>query len=401
MRLLVATDQWSPDAIGGSARVAADTARALVARGHSVTAIVPAHPGRPEYSHDEGVELLRVLRRHGMPGTFADRITTRRAARSLSAQPFDVLVGHQSTVAVGLATALPHVPLALVFHASAVLESRYLQSRSGWRRRAVLRALEPTLARLERRTVSHASRILVLSAFSRELVEQRYPAAAGRIRQARGGVDAIFLAPAADPPAVVRGRYGVPDGAVFLFTARRLEPRMGVEELLTAIASLNGAPVALAIAGDGIQRAALEELTRSLSLTDRVTFLGRVQDRELRALYAAADLFVLPTVAYEGFGMSTVEALASGTPVLGTAVGATPEILAPIDEELIVARAEPDAIADGLRRVIPLLTPELRARCASRARDEYAWESAIVPWEAALIEAATIDEKRVPGNLGG
>ena len=121
---------------------------------------------------------------------------------------------------------------------------------------------------------------------------------------------------------------------------------------------------------------------------------------ELRSLYAAADLFVLPTVAYEGFGMSTVEALASGTPVLGTAVGATPEILSPIDEGLIVQRAEPDAIADGLRRIIPRLTPELRARCERRARAEYAWESAIVPWEAALAEAA-IDEERVPGNLQG
>ena len=56
--------------------------------------------------------------------------------------------------------------------------------------------------------VSRASRILVPSVFSRELVEQRYPAAAGRIRQARGGVDASFLAPPAETPAVVRGRYG-------------------------------------------------------------------------------------------------------------------------------------------------------------------------------------------------
>ena len=127
-------------------------------------------------------------------------------------------------------------------------------------------------------------------------------------------------------------------------------------------------------------------------------FLGRVSESELRALYAAADLFVLPTVAYEGFGMSTVEALASGTPVLGTAVGATPEILAPIDEALIVPRADANALAAGLRRVIPLLTPELRARCAERARAEYAWEVAILPWEAALRES-TIDADPVPGNL--
>jgi glycosyltransferase involved in cell wall biosynthesis len=341
-----------------------------------------------------------VLRRHRLPQTFIDPLATRHAARRLAPAPFDILVGHQATTAVGLAAAMPKLPLALVFHASAVLESRYLRSRSAWHRRAALRALDPALVSLERRAVARSSTIVVLSAFSNELAAGRHPGAVDRIRQLRGGVDASFLAPPPEAAAVVRERLGVPDGGVLLLTARRLEPRMGVEELLGALAALNGQDFTLAIAGDGIQRGALEDLSRSLALTDRVRFLGRVAEGELRSLYAAADLFVLPTVAYEGFGMSTVEALASGTPVLGTAVGATPEILAPIDEALIVPRADPDAIADGLRRIIPRLTPELRARCASRARAEYAWESAIVPWEAALAEAA-IDEKPVPGNLGG
>ena len=124
---------------------------------------------------------------------------------------------------------------------------------------------------------------------------------------------------------------------------------MGLEELLAAVAAVGDPRFTLAITGDGGQRESLERLARSLGIAERVRFLGRVSESELRALYAAADLYVLPTVAYEGFGMSTVEALASGTPVLGTAVGATPEILAPIDEALLVPQADAESLAEGLR----------------------------------------------------
>ncbi len=397
MRILIASDQWSPDTVGGSARVAADTARSLAGRGHSVTAIVPARPGHSARAVEDGVDVLRVLRRHGLPQTFADPIATRRSAR-LAGSDFDVLVGHQSTTAVGLMAGIPDVPLVLVYHASVILEGRYVRSRAGWRERLKLAALDPAHVALERRAVRQASTILVLSAFSRGLLVDQHSGAAGRVRQVHGGVDALFLAPPVEPAANVRARHGIPTDAIFLLTTRRLEPRMGLEELLAALAVADDPRLTLAITGNGDQRASLEKLARALSVQDRVRFLGRVSESELRALYAAADLFVLPTVAYEGFGMSTVEALASGTPVLGTAVGATPEILAPIDDALIVPRADANALAAGLRRVIPMLTPELRVRCAERARAEYAWEVAILPWEAALRES-TIDAQPVPGNL--
>ena len=397
MRILIASDQWSPDTIGGSARVAADTARSLAARGHVVTAIVPAQPDHVVRTIEDGVDVLRVLRRRGLPQTLADPIATRRNARLLSPD-FDVLVGHQSTTAVGLAAGLPGVPLVLVYHASAVLEGRYLTSRLGRYEQLKLRALDPAHVALERRAAGRASTILVLSAFSRGLFNDQHPGAAGRVRQVSGGVDAGFLAPPAESADAVRARHGIPTDAIFLLTTRRLEPRMGLEELLAALAAAGDPRLTLVITGAGGQRASLEALARSLAVSDRVRFLGRVSETELRALYAAADLFVLPTVAYEGFGMSTVEALASGTPVLGTAVGATPEILAPIDNALIVPRADGQSLAEGLRRVIPLLTPELRARCADRARAEYAWETAILPWEVALREVA-IDSQPVPGTL--
>ena len=90
---------------------------------------------------------------------------------------------------------------------------------------------------------------------------------------------------------------------------------MGLETLLRALARLDG-ETRLVIAGRGSLGAALEKLSVALGIGSRVRFLGRVPDAELVDWYRAADLFVLPTVAYEGFGMATLEALASGRPVV-------------------------------------------------------------------------------------
>src|SRR5207249_11624167 len=62
------------------------------------------------------------------------------------------------------------------------------------------------------------------------------------------------------------------------------------------------------------------------------SFLGFIPDETLPSYYHAADVFVLPTRELEGFGLVTVEALACGTPVLGTPVGATPEVLSGLED---------------------------------------------------------------------
>jgi len=89
-------------------------------------------------------------------------------------------------------------------------------------------------------------------------------------------------------------------------------------------------------------------MTEELKLQDNVKFLGFIKEQDLVKYYQAADLFVLPTLAYEGFGLVTLEALACGTPVLGTPAGATPEILNKINKSYILDSNEPEAISQGI-----------------------------------------------------
>jgi glycosyltransferase involved in cell wall biosynthesis len=386
LRILVATDQWSPDVVGGSARLAADSARALARRGHDVVVLTLADPNLNEIGNEAGVHVMRVLRRGPFPQTLADPFSSYRHARSLRKRDFDVLLAHQTTNAAGLSAARLGAPLAFVFHASVVLEMRFLRERLSRIRGASLYALDPVLVALERTAVQRASGLFVLSRFSKELLCGRHQKARGRVHLVGGAVDDTFFAEPGDPQAC-RERLGIPPGCL-LFTARRLEPRMGVDILIEALALIEDERVVLAVAGSGSSHEALVRRVEGLGLRHRIRLLGRVSDDDLRSLYAAADLFVLPTVAYEGFGMSTVEALAAGTPTLGTAVGATPEIVGELGTEFISQTADAETLAAAIRRVLPLLGPEVRARARLLAEGHFRWDTTIPGWENALATVA-------------
>lgn len=384
LRILIATDQWFPSVRGGVARLATESAEQLAARGHEVTVLAPATAG--EHT-GERLRVIPALRRGRIPQTFSDPIDTARAARSLGRE-FDVLLGHNSTTASGLLAAGLGVPLVTFFHASAVLELEFLRQRSGLsRERLAGYGLKAMLAARERRSLDGASRILILSEFTRGLLAQRNPDAAARATLVPGAVDTTVFAPG-DREAS-RQRLGIEPDETVLFTARRLVPRMGLEELIDAAVLLADLPrLRLGIAGAGPLGYQLEARRRESDPRRRVELLGRISDEELVDWYRAADLFVLPTLAYEGFGMATIEALASGTPVVGTPVGATPELLAPLDARLLAAGTSAADLDDAIRAGLALLTPELRERCRELVLERHSWQVAIPVWEAELEAAA-------------
>jgi glycosyltransferase involved in cell wall biosynthesis len=388
MRILVASDQWFPDHQGGSARLAAKVAEGLAARGHEVTVLAPRN-GSVGESCEPGVTIRRVLARNVLPQTLTDPLETWRHARELPDDGFDVLLAHESTTAVGLRGRARRTPLVLMFHASAAREQRYLRSRLPVGvKRLTTYALAPSLGLLERRAVDYADRILVLSDFSRSLLHEDHELDDGLVRTVPGLVDTRRFSPG-DGMQAARARLGLePDGPLLL-TVRRLEPRMGIDRLLRALPFLDRDDVTLVVVGTGSLREELPRLAAELGVADRVLFVGSIADDDrLADWYRAADLFVLPTTAYEGFGMATVEALASGTPVVGTAIGATPEVLAPLDPRLVAPSAEPDVLAGTVGIALDFATTaEFAARCHEYAEERFGVDTAISAWEEALQEA--------------
>lgn len=392
MRILMATDQWYADLKGGIARVASDMAFGLAAAGHEVEVIAPAHPGAPATErHPEGVVVHRVLPRSRIPVILGDPVHTRNAARSLGGR-FDVVVGHTCTTSAGLISARLGAPLVYVFHADVAREIAYLREAdpAAVGPGAVSHVSERYLRALDRWSLRRSKAIIVLSEFSRGLLHDLAPDVARGAILVPGGVDTSVFQPA--ERAAARDALGIAPDTRLLFTVRRLVTRMGLENLVDAVASLGASPqLELRIAGDGPLRSSLAARCERLGVSDRVRLLGRVSEPDLLLLYRAADLFVLPTTAYEGFGLVTAEALACGTPVVGTPVGATPELLEPLEPALLARSAEPGDLADAIRGALEIVTPELRAASRAHAVERYSLDSVVPQWQAVIAKAAEID----------
>ncbi len=228
------------------------------------------------------------------------------------------------------------------------------------------RALEDCLLRR-----CHA--YMVLSRFMRNRLLRCHPRiATERVRLIPGGTDTLRFS-SEGGKAAARRRLGLPLRRPVLLTVRRLVARMGLDALLQALpAVLEAVPNALLlVGGTGPLRPRLEELSARLGTEAAVRFLGHVASEQLPLYYRAADLFVLPTRSLEGFGLVTIEALASGTPVVGTPVGGTVEILTGLDPGLLAADASPAALAE---RVTWWLRHRAELRALSRRCRRFALE---------------------------
>ena len=225
-------------------------------------------------------------------------------------------------------------------------------------KRAALRLTAPPMEywqrKYERGVLEEAYAINVLSQYSKSHIANEFPSIdLDRVHVIPGGVDTDRFRPATDRGAL-RAQLGLDDSVVELLTVRKLAPRMGLENLIkamprvTAAASDLGQRAHLTVCGDGALMPVLLDLAKELGVADAMTLAGRVSDGDLVRHYQASDLFVLPTAAMEGFGISTIEALSANLPVVGTPAGATPEILRAIDPALLTRDTSAGAIADAV-----------------------------------------------------
>ncbi|MFN6518013.1 MAG: glycosyltransferase family 4 protein [Nostoc sp. CreGUA01] len=228
---------------------------------------------------------------------------------------------------------------------------------------------------IEQTTYNRCDRFIVLSKAFGNILHQKYQIPWNKINVIPGGVDINSFQPNLSPQEACR-QLGWPDNRRILFTSRRLVHRTGVDKLLQAIAIIKPRipDIWLAIAGRGHIQAALQQQTTELGLDDNVKFLGFLPDEQLPIAYQAAELTLMPSQSFEGFGLVVVESLACGTPVLCTPVGGMPEILTEFSPELITTSIEASAIAEKLEQALLGNIPiPSREACRQYAVTHYDW----------------------------
>ncbi len=340
---------------GGLERYAADWANWLVEHGHEVHVVAGDAVG----GSVEGI----VLHCAGKPDPDALVQAGRLAAVAAALRP-DVL----HDLGGGLGGDL-FQPLGGARKAGRAAELRALDVLRRWRRRLSpgWRMAQAELDALERRRLRRPNSIVV--ACSRRVADDLVVLAGAprdSIRVLYNAVDSRRFVPT--PPAERAARRGIlgwpPTGTLFLQIAHNFRLK-GVAPALHAVARLlgQGCDLHLAVAGRGPNLADYRALAGQLGITDRVRFLGAVEDT--RKFLAAADALVHPAF-YDACSLSCLEAWASGLPVaLSRADGASGLMTEGVQGWIIDDPGDPAEIAFRMKL---LLDPGQREAMGAQAR---------------------------------
>ena len=195
----------------------------------------------------------------------------------------------------------------------------------------------------------------------------------GQVHVVPLGVDPWLRPATAAEKDSLRQRYHLPRPYVLFLGG--IAPLKNVGNLLRAFALLP-ADLSVDLVMAGFKRWLFKDdldLIQSLNLESRVHQIGFVPDADLAALYSAAECLVLPSW-YEGFGIPIVEAMACGCPVVTSERGCGPEVAG--GAALLVDPASPEAIADGIHRVLTDASVRERQITAGfRRAAQFDWEA--------------------------
>ena len=402
MNILLLAEVSVERVIGGAERVLRNQALGLAALGHHVELLTRA----PEHASEDVREMkgirewrYSVSRRHEATFLWSSvRRSVEQFDRLRATEPLDAVIIHQALAGLGPILARRHAASRWIYLCHSLAHEEY-ETRQGQacstlerlRRQANLRARRS----VERAVMSRCHGVAVLSQFMRQRVIGAHGISTDGIALIPGAVDPRAFTPV-DNRQRAKAALNLPGNRTILFTVRNLVPRMGLDNLLRAIEMLKHAQheLLLVIGGEGPLREQLQADIRRKRLSDVVRLIGFVPESQLGQYYQAADLVLMPSLQLEGFGLVMVEAMACGTPVLGTPVGAIPEILNQVDPILVAEGVDGRAIGRALERVLRRLQePDEVVRLARKGR---ALIERRYNWTQHCAELVALLEKQTP-----
>ena len=385
--ILVVTESFFPDNVGGAEVVIYHTIRGLARKGYHIYLLTrKLRSCLPEYEVYDGIHVYRydALWQGSLLSNIYPLFSVlnafrkfNRLAREVS---FDLIHCHYPFPAFGVYVApkSKHIKKVYTFHAPTHKE--ILLDYEGRVPLWILSFVQRLARSVEKWVLTKSDRVTVLSEFMKKEAQSIHGIPEGKIAIIPGGVDIQKFRPCTNKWQV-RHKLGLPKNKMILFTARRLAARYGLMNLLVAMGTIveRHKDVFLVIAGEGYLKEELRRAIKDRGLGEHVRLLGFVEDSQLTEYYQASDLFIVPSEKLEGFGLVTLEALSCGVPVLGTPVGGTMEILSGLSNGLLFRDTSSTAMADLISNYIDSLTKlqDVRQRCRQYVENNYTWEIAI------------------------
>lgn len=378
LRIVIPMIGYYPDCQSGSNRLAFEEALFLANKGHEVWIIAPSVSSNlPKYTFDNGLHVLRYPRPQLSPidprRIWAHQLKTRELLSRYIHARVDLVHGHSLLQYAGALSLFgSSAKTCYSVHSPVSLEILAGSRDFPLFRRVRLIITSFLTHRIEHYCLKHTNCITADSYFTKKSLGQLHNLVIQKKTEVIPGWVNLEKFKIVPDRQALKIHLNWPIDIPVFFTLRRLVPRMGLDRLLYAIKyiKLAGWDTYLVIGGDGPLRSQLEALTKELGLERNVCFVGIVPEETLPRMYAAADVFVLPTAELECFGLIVIEALACGRPVLATPVGAIPEILNKIEPLWLAKDGTAESIAQliqqFLRKELPTHAPEYLRQIVSR-----------------------------------
>jgi N-acetyl-alpha-D-glucosaminyl L-malate synthase BshA len=246
---------------------------------------------------------------------------------------------------------------------------------------------DPSFHAITKFSIERSDRITAVSHFLREETVRAFGCTGCAVETIPNFVDPTVYDRTRYPPLL---REELRDGGAVLMHISNFRPVKRVGDVVAIFARVREVmPAALVMVGDGPDRPLAEEEARRLGVEEDVHFLGKID--AVAPLLAGADLFLLPSRS-ESFGLSALEALACGVPVVASDAGGLPEVvrdgvtgrLCPVGDVDAMAAAAIDILADRDR------WRAMSAAAAEDARARYSRDAIVERYEALYTDAVAV-----------
>ena len=364
--------EYPPLSYGGLARHVQDLSEALVSQGHQIFVITQGDGKLPREEVVSGVKIYRSNPLQISAINFVEHILhlnfllLEKAINIIDQLgDFDLIHGHDWLV-FWVCRVLKHAltkPLLYTIHATEF-----------GRNQGIYNEIQRYINDLEWYATFEAWRVIVCSSFMKQEVKNLFQLPDDKVLEIANGVNEENYR--ADYSKAFRQNYASPDEQIILYVGRIVREK-GIQVLIQSIPEiLQRNPASkFVIAGKGPYLDSLKAQADYLGISNRVYFTGFISDEERNKLYRCADLAVFPSL-YEPFGIVALEAMATMTPVIVSAVGGVVEFVEDGENGLTVPPNDPPRLAQA---ILQLLNKQNTARRLANngyrlVKEKYSWK---------------------------
>ena len=345
MHILVMTRSTLAHGFGGFQRQCVDLCEGYVAKGHQVTVVTTSHPDNLEIEKKEGyvVHYLNPSKPTKLSRNWFNKSKT-LVKEIHQKNPIDIIHSNEfaATGVMSWANKL-HIPMAVVCHGSLRTELLSFLS-SADKRPRYWHWMILTPLHLFRRCLfwefpmrRNSSKIILVSP---TLKRDFSLFSKNKVRVIENG---IKLPKKSD--------FIENNGTLNMLCTGRADRQKGFQKAIMAVHQIEDLDLHLDIVGTGAYLGELKVLAQKLEVEDKVTFHGRVDDDELARIYAAADIYLIPTMRYEGLPLALLEAMSHGIPTISSEIGGNADVITHDLDGLFIKPGDMGELVSSIRKL--------------------------------------------------